>query len=95
MIWTFWFATENKEGKEVYKLAEQVNDCGPIIDLEATPECEKVSNDKDIELDFPSCCPQYDCQDGFNLSNIVYHTKAGAKTTKVPTPSAESPRSSS
>merc|ERR1711997_159809 len=42
---------KNKEGKEVYKLAEQVNDCGPIIDLEATPECEKVSNDKDIELE--------------------------------------------
>ena len=49
-------------------LAEQVEDCGPLIDTDATPGCKLLPAPEDIkELEFPDCCPQYDCEEGTEI----------------------------
>jgi hypothetical protein len=51
-------------------LAEEVIDCGPLVDLEKTTGCELLQAADDItEKEFPECCPQYDCVKG---AEIVY-----------------------
>ncbi|TRY61387.1 hypothetical protein TCAL_17164 [Tigriopus californicus] len=61
--------TKDKEGEDKKFLAEQVEDCGPLIDLEATTGCELLTVEDQAELEFPDCCPQYDCAEG---TEIIY-----------------------
>merc|ERR1719167_71687 len=51
------------------RLAEEVTDCGPIIDLKKSPGCQLLKDASDPKADFPDCCPVYDCEEG---SEIVY-----------------------
>jgi hypothetical protein len=51
------------------RLAEEVTDCGPVIDLKATPGCQLVKDKSDPKAVFPECCPAYDCEEG---AEVVY-----------------------
>jgi len=62
-------------------LGEEVTDCGPLVDLEKSPECVELPEEFDTEAEFPGCCPVYDCPEG---AEIVYKEKKGAKTNKSP-----------
>lgn len=54
-------------------LAEEVVDCGPLIDLKQSKGCTLVNDNAATEESeakvFPECCPQYDCEDE---AEIVY-----------------------
>ena len=51
-------------------LAEEVIDCGPLVDLEKTSGCKLLPADKGAtEAEFPECCPKYDCEEG---ADVVY-----------------------
>ena len=58
-------------------LAEEVVDCGPLIDLEKSTGCALVKDDDsenkeeaaEKKKQFPECCPKYDCEDE---ADIVY-----------------------
>ena len=51
------------------RLAEEVKDCGPVVDLEATPGCFLVKDGADPKADFPACCPVYECEEGTEVTN--------------------------
>merc|ERR1711862_23147 len=53
------------------RLAEQVTDCGPAVDLKASPGCQLLKDEADPKADFPACCPVYDCEDP---EEVVYVT---------------------
>ena len=55
---------------------EEVTDCGPLIDTEKTPECQRLEENYDKDGEYPSCCPVYDCPEGVE---IMYQNKAGSK----------------
>ena len=52
------------------RLAEEVTDCGPVVDLEATPGCRLVKDGADPKADFPACCPVYDCDEGTEVKYV-------------------------
>merc|ERR1712001_180964 len=52
------------------RLAEEVTDCGPVVDLEASPGCSLVKDGADPKADFPACCPVYDCEEGTEVSYV-------------------------
>ena len=60
---------------------EEVTDCGPLVDLEKSPDCQQLDDQFDAEGEFPSCCPVYDCPED---AEIVYKNKKGAKSSKSP-----------
>ncbi len=64
-------------------LAEEVIDCGPLVDLAKTPACKLLPAEGATEKEFPDCCPRYDCEEG---AEVVYIGNENDK---------ESPRSSS
>ena len=53
------------------RLAEEVTDCGPVVDLEATPGCSLVKDGADPKADFPACCPVYDCEEGTEVHILL------------------------
>jgi len=57
-------------------LGEEVTDCGPLVDLEKSPDCTQLDDQFDAEAEFPSCCPVYDCPED---AEIIYKNKKGAK----------------
>lgn len=57
-------------------LGEEVNDCGPLVDTEKSPDCKQVEDQFDTEADFPACCPVYDCPEG---TEVFYVQKAGSE----------------
>merc|ERR1712095_102961 len=57
-------------------LGEEVTDCGPLVDLEQSPDCTQLDEQFDAEAEFPSCCPVYDCLED---AEIIYKNKKGAK----------------
>jgi len=61
----------SKSGKDSIKLAEEVTDCGPVIDIEKTPDCELLADQYDVKDDFPNCCPVYDCAEGADITYVV------------------------
>ena len=55
-------------------LAEEVVDCGPLIDLEKSTGCTLFKENAEAKetaepKQFPECCPKYDCDDE---AKIVY-----------------------
>ena len=60
-------------------LGEEVQDCGLIVDLEKTPDCQLIEDQYDAEAEFPACCPVYDCLEGIE---ITYKNKAGVTKEK-------------
>ena len=52
------------------RLAEEVTDCGPVVDLKATPGCSLVKEGSDPKADFPACCPVYDCEEGTEVKYV-------------------------
>lgn len=68
MIRALCFPFPSANGKEVRVLAEQVTDCGPLIDLERTPTCSMIPlSDEEKEEEFPGCCPKYECTEGTKI----------------------------
>merc|ERR1712113_1380250 len=55
-------------------LGEEVTDCGLIIDLEKTTDCQIVEDQYDAKAEYPTCCPVYKCPEG---TEITYKNKAG------------------
>ena len=45
------------------RLAEEVTDCGPVVDLKASPGCSLVKDGADPKAEFPGCCPVYECEE--------------------------------
>lgn len=70
-----------EDGKIV--LAEEVTDCGPLVDLDKSPGCQLVPEETNAEAAFPDCCPVYDCEEG---AEVVY-VAAPAKEEKPRTSS--------
>ena len=66
-------------------LAEEVTDCGPLVDLEKTPGCKLVEEQTDAKAAYPDCCPYYDCEEG---TEVVYVEAAKSEE------DGESPRTS-
>jgi len=68
-------------------LGEEVTDCGPLVDLEKSPDCIQLDDQFDPEGEFDStadtfsCCPVFDCPED---AEIVYKNKKGAKSDKSP-----------
>merc|ERR1712064_70336 len=58
-------------GKDKIKLAEEVTDCGPVIDIEKTPDCELLADAYDVKEAFPTCCPVYDCAEGADITYVA------------------------
>merc|ERR1711976_300144 len=52
------------------RLAEEVTDCGPVVDLELSPGCQLVKDGADPKADFPACCPVYDCEEGTEVKYV-------------------------
>merc|ERR1712029_159246 len=52
------------------RLAEEVTDCGPVVDVEASPGCQLVKDGADPKADFPACCPVYDCEEGAGVKYV-------------------------
>ena len=52
------------------RLAEEVTDCGPVVDVEASPGCQLVKDGADPKADFPACCPVYDCEEGAEVRYV-------------------------
>merc|ERR1719432_436548 len=46
------------------RLAEEVTDCGPVLDIEASEGCRLVKDASDPKANYPDCCPVYDCDEG-------------------------------
>ena len=61
----------SKAGKDSIKLAEEVTDCGPVIDVEKTPDCVLLEDAYNVTLAFPNCCPVYDCVEGADITYVV------------------------
>ena len=47
-----------------------MTDCGPVVDLVASPGCSLVKDAADPKADFPACCPVYDCEEGTQVSYV-------------------------
>merc|ERR1739838_701127 len=58
------------------RLAEEVTDCGPVVDLKKTPGCQLLKGEADPKADYPDCCPVYDCEEG---TEVVYVTPPSTK----------------
>merc|ERR1739848_412925 len=58
-------------GKDKIKLAEEVTDCGPVIDIEKTPDCELLADAYDVKEAFPTCCQVYDCAEGADITYVA------------------------
>merc|ERR1711937_900943 len=53
------------------RLAEEVTDCGPVVDLANTPGCTLVKEGgADPKAEFPECCPVYDCEEGTEVKYV-------------------------
>lgn len=61
----------SKSGKTSIKLAEEVTDCGPVIDIEKTPDCILLEDQFNKTLAFPNCCPVYDCLEDAEITYVV------------------------
>ena len=48
-----------------------MTDCGPVIDVEKTPDCQLLTDEYDVEKEFPDCCPIYDCSEGAEIVYVV------------------------
>ena len=48
-----------------------MTDCGPVIDIEKTPDCELLKDQYDVKEDFPKCCPVYDCAPNADIVYVV------------------------
>ena len=52
-------------------LAEEVIDCGPLVDLERTPACKLLpAEEGTTEAEYPDCCPKYDCEEGAEVKYV-------------------------
>ncbi|XP_040567774.1 uncharacterized protein [Lepeophtheirus salmonis] len=60
-------------------LAEEVTDCGPLIDLEKSPGCKLMKEDTDTTAPFPECCPVYDCEED---TEVIYANPPKSKKNK-------------
>jgi len=58
-------------GKDKIKLAEEVTDCGPVIDIEKTPDCQLLAAAYNVSDAFPTCCPVYDCAEGADITYVA------------------------
>merc|ERR1712080_645616 len=58
------------------RLAEEVTDCGPVVDLKKTPGCQLLKGEADPKANYPDCCPVYDCEEG---TEVVYVTPPSTK----------------
>merc|ERR1712106_560195 len=52
------------------RLAEEVTDCGPVIDLKATPGCQLLKDKADPKAAFPACCPVYDYEEDTEVNYV-------------------------
>merc|ERR1719150_370226 len=52
------------------RLAEEVTDCGPVLDLEATAGCSLIQGEADPKAEFPGCCPAYECEEGTEVKYV-------------------------
>merc|ERR1711942_173740 len=52
------------------RLAGEVTDCGPVIDLKATPGCQLLKDEADPKAAFPACCPVYDCEEDTEVKYV-------------------------
>merc|ERR1711970_717633 len=52
------------------RLAEEVTDCGPVVDLKATPGCTLLKDEADPKAAYPACCPVYDCEEGTEVRYV-------------------------
>jgi len=50
------------ESEDAQHLVERVQDCGPLP--KKNPKCSNVNNATAMEVPFPGCCPQYECEEG-------------------------------
>merc|ERR1711931_497860 len=57
------------------RLAEEVTDCGPVVDLKATPGCTLLKNEANKKAPFPECCPVYDCEEGTEVKYVPTPSK--------------------
>jgi len=67
-FYNFFHKIEDKK----IRLAEEVTDCGPLVDLKKTPGCKVLEGEFDAKKDFPDCCPKFDCEEGIE---IIYENK--------------------
>jgi hypothetical protein len=68
------------EDKKI-RLAEEVSDCGPLVDTEKTPGCTLLKDEFDPKAEFPDCCPKYDCEEGIEIVYVSANkTKEEPKT---------------
>jgi len=80
------YALRNTKTNKTF-LGEEVTDCGPLVDLEKSPDCIQLDDQFDPEGEFDStedtfsCCPVFDCPED---AEIVYKNKKGAKSDKSP-----------
>jgi len=47
------------------QMVERVQDCGP--QPKKNPRCRNVNNSTAMEVAFPRCCPNYECEEGVEL----------------------------
>merc|ERR1712038_316582 len=52
------------------RLAEEVTDCGPVVDVELSPGCQLVKDGADPKAEFPRCCPVYECEEGAEVKYV-------------------------
>merc|ERR1712106_133475 len=52
------------------RLAEEISDCGPVVDLKATLGCQLLKDEADPKAAFPACCPVYDCEEGTEVNYV-------------------------
>merc|ERR1712029_629658 len=52
------------------RLAEEITDCGPVVDLKATPGCQLLKGEADPKANYPDCCPVYDCEEGVEVKYV-------------------------
>ena len=52
-------------------LAEEVIDCGPLVDFEKTKGCKLLPVEEGAtEAEFPDCCPKVDCEEGAEVKYV-------------------------
>ena len=47
-----------------------MTDCGPVVDVEASPGCQLVKDGADPKAEFPGCCPVYECEEGAEVKYV-------------------------
>ena len=82
---TFFCFVEDKK----IRLAEEVSDCGPLVDIEKTPGCTLLKDEFDPKGEFPDCCPKYDCEEG---TEVVYISSKKEKEEPKPIQKTEGER---